>query len=163
VNPRWALLVALLTLTACAAHTRAGGSGSAGSPTGGPGAASTGAVRDEPSYRLAIQLSPPQPVHAQAATLGLTVTAHQDLTLSFGTGQRFDFLVFRRGDAGTPAWRWSDGQFFSQIVGTEHLTAGQERVWTASWTPAAAGTYQVKGMLKALHVDMSVECTVTVT
>src|SRR5439155_11924835 len=99
VNPRWALLVALLTLTACAAHPRAGGPGSGGSPTGGSGAASAGAVRDEPSYRLSIQVSPPRPGHAEPATLGLTLTAHQDLTLSFATGQRFDFMAFRHGNA----------------------------------------------------------------
>jgi len=158
-----ALFVALLTLTACAGHTRAGGPGSGGSPTVGSGAASAGAVRDEPSYRLSIQVSPTQPGHAQVVALGLTLTAHQDLTLSFGTGQRFDFVALRQGDAATPAWRWSDGRFFSQILGTEHLASGQEKAWDASWTPATAGTYRVRGAVKALNTDMSVECTVTVT
>ena len=163
MNPRWALLVALLTLTACAVHPRAGGSGPGGSPTGRSEAASAGAVRDEPSYRLSIQVSPPRPGHAEPATLGLTLTAHQDLTLSFATGQRFDFVALRQGDAATPAWRWSDGRFFSQILGTEHLASGQEKAWDASWTPATAGTYRVRGAVKALNTDMSVECTVTVT
>ena len=48
-------------------------------------------------------------------------------------------------------------------LGTEHLASGQAKAWGATWTPAAAGTYRVKGAVKALNADMSVECTVTVT
>src|SRR5207245_11381307 len=101
--------------------------------------------------------------HSVSVTLVLSQTSNPSPPRSVATGTRFDFEAFRQGDAAPPAWRWSDGQFFAQILGTEHLAAGQEKAWDASWTPSAAGTYRVKGAVKALNADMSVECTVTVT
>ncbi len=72
---------------------------------------------------------------------------------SFGTSQRYDFEVSREGKL---VWRWSDGQFFTQVVGDETWKAKECKTWSESWdatdsegSPVATGDYEAVGILKA--------------
>ncbi len=94
----------------------------------------------------------------------LVVTASEPLTLQFSSGQRFDFVVSKEGEE---VWRWSADQFFTQALGEESLSAGDELRYEAQWVPTEEGSYEVLGLVTATNPEfeegsLSAEQTLTV-
>lgn len=101
----------------------------------------------------------------EPVALLLVLTASGPVTLQFNSGQRFDFII--RAD-GEEVWRWSEDQFFTQALGEESLSAGDELRYDAQWTPEEEGSYGVLGTVTASNPDLieegslSAEATLTV-
>jgi LysM repeat protein len=70
------------------------------------------------------------------------------LTLTYRTSQRVDFQVWRDNFL---IWQWSSGRAFTQVVTTETLRPGEQRVYRAEWNQrsdsmlARPGTYRLVG------------------
>ena len=86
-------------------------------------------------------------------TLKVCNVSSATVTRDFGTSQRYDFEVSRRGKL---VWRWSDGQMFSQVIGSESWKPKGCKSWSESWDAstadggrAPAGDYEAVGILKA--------------
>jgi intracellular proteinase inhibitor BsuPI len=72
---------------------------------------------------------------------------------SFSSSQRYDFEVSKDGEV---VWRWSNGQFFTQVIGEETWKAKECKTWSEDWnatnndgTPVASDTYDAVGILNA--------------
>lgn len=65
-------------------------------------------------------------------TLQVTNAGTTPVTLSFSSGQSYDFAV-RSG--GTTLWTWSADRGFIQALRSETLAAGETRTWSEGWTP----------------------------
>jgi hypothetical protein len=65
-------------------------------------------------------------------TLQVTNAGTTPVTLSFSSGQTYDFAV-RAG--GNSLWHWSADRGFMQALRSETLAAGETRTWSESWTP----------------------------
>lgn len=87
-------------------------------------------------------------------TLKACNSMSETVTREFGTSQRYDFEV---SDAdGRLVWRWSDGMFFTQVVGEETWKARECKEWSEDWDGstsdggrAPAGDYTAVGVLEA--------------
>jgi hypothetical protein len=81
-------------------------------------------------------------------TLQVTNTGETPMTLSFASGQSYDFVVSREG---RQVWRWSAERVFTQALRSETLGAGETRTFSEVWTPAtrSPGRYAVRGTLTA--------------
>lgn len=64
-------------------------------------------------------------------TLVKTNISSRSRTLTYTTGQRFDFEAVRSD--GTVVWRWSRGRVFAQQTATITLRPGESQVFTATW------------------------------
>lgn len=82
------------------------------------------------------------------ARFTLTVTNEGDdpVSLTFGDSQRFDFVV-RDAESDTERWRWSEGQMFAQMLGTEELAPGESVEYDAEWAGGDTGSYVCRGEL----------------
>lgn len=70
------------------------------------------------------------------------------LRLEFSSGQRFDFVARRPG--GEIAWRWSEGRFFTQALGSESVAPGDSLVYEATLDEGLeAGAHMVVGTVTA--------------
>lgn len=80
--------------------------------------------------------------------LQVTNTSADPVTLEFGSGQSFDFIVSREGQE---VWRWSADRMFTQALRSEVLGASETRSYRATWTPGpqTPGEYRVTGILTA--------------
>lgn len=62
----------------------------------------------------------------------ITMTLHvasrtgEEVLLQFLSAQRFDFAI--RDAKGRQLWRWSEGQVFAQVLGTEALGAARPQI-----------------------------------
>jgi hypothetical protein len=63
--------------------------------------------------------------------LDITNATAAPLVLEFSSAQRADFAV--EDAAGAEIWRWSAGQGFAQVLGSETLAAGETRTWDTAW------------------------------
>jgi hypothetical protein len=81
-------------------------------------------------------------------TLTFTVRNPADtaITLSFPSGQRYDFVV-TDSTTGRDVWRWSASRTFVQSAQSESIPAGGSLTYTETWTPAAKGKYLAHGQL----------------
>lgn len=93
--------------------------------------------------------------------LRLTVENDGDepVTLSFRNSKRADFAV-RDGDE--EVWRWSEGQMFAQMLGSETIEPGSERVFEGTWEGPTAGEYTAVGTLEADEGDVEAETDLSV-
>ena len=87
-------------------------------------------------------------------TLKACNTTSGTVERSFGTSQRYDFEVSDTN--GKLVWRWSDGMFFTQVVGEETWKAKECKEWSENWDGstsdggrAPAGDYDVVGIMKS--------------
>ncbi|MFC5365789.1 BsuPI-related putative proteinase inhibitor [Salinirubrum litoreum] len=84
------------------------------------------------------------------ARFTLTVTNEGDdpVSLTFSDSQRFDFVV-RAAEDDTERWRWSDGQMFAQMLGSEELAPGESVAYDAEWTAddSDSGSFVCRGEL----------------
>jgi hypothetical protein len=95
--------------------------------------------------------------------MALTVTnvKGKNLTLTFPTAQRYDFIV-RKGKL--VVWRWSEGMMFAQAIGRKTLKAGESISYEITWDQTGLenmkpplGTYSVQGVLKTVPEIVSEE------
>lgn len=105
-------------------------------------------------------------VSDQAVTFRLTVTNRgpDDVDLSFRTGQRVDVTV-RRADADDgdePVWRASEGQMFTQVLGTETVPREESRTFEATWSEAVPGDFRAEGEVVARGEELTAETTFSV-
>ncbi len=68
--------------------------------------------------------------------------------LQFSSGQRFDFAATREGET-QPVWRWSMDKVFTQIFGSQTLSAGQSLKFSATWEDPTPGRYRIVGTITA--------------
>ncbi|SDN29114.1 conserved repeat domain-containing protein [Halogranum gelatinilyticum] len=92
-------------------------------------------------------------------TLTVENTGTDAETLSFRDSQRAEFVA-RSGE--TEVWRWSEGQLFAQMLGSETVEPGATVTYEAEWEVASGGTYTVVGTVVADDCDVSAEATVSV-
>ena len=115
-----------------------------------------------PGLRLALSVGDESPTSGAPIVLALTATNDGDapLVLDFPDGQRYDFEVFTKD--GASAWRWSEGMFFTQMLGRETLDPGASLSWTERIDNGlSAGVYRVVATLTTVD-PQSVEATLTV-
>jgi hypothetical protein len=81
-------------------------------------------------------------------TLRVTNASESPVTLTYPTGQTYDFVV---QDGGAEVWRWSSDMMFTQAIRTETVAAGETLEFSEWWTPERAGAeeYTVRGHLTA--------------
>lgn len=79
-------------------------------------------------------------------TLRLVNGTREPVTLTFHTGQRFDFVV--RDQEGREVWRWAAGRMFTQVLGQKTVPASGTLIYTATVEkPLPAGGYTVTGLV----------------
>lgn len=92
-------------------------------------------------------------------TLTVENTGDDPETLSFRDSQRAEFVAH---DGDSEVWRWSEGQMFAQMLGSETVDPGATVAYEGEWEGARPGTYTVVGEVVADDRDVSAETTVTV-
>ncbi|MEZ5398244.1 MAG: BsuPI-related putative proteinase inhibitor [Bryobacteraceae bacterium] len=98
----------------------------------------------ENAFALTIDKTSYAPAANINARLNIRATQTTPLTLSFSSGQRFDFAI--RNDAGETVYTWSADKLFPAVLGTEAING--ERNWAVSFpAPQAPGNYTVEGWL----------------
>lgn len=89
----------------------------------------------------------------RGARFTLKVCNASELTVeqSFGTAQRYDFIVSRNDEV---VWQWSEGRSFASVRGTETWAPKECKQWTDDWDGmtstgeiAPPGEYEGLGML----------------
>lgn len=81
-------------------------------------------------------------------TLRLVNGTREPVSLTFHTGQRFDFVV--RNQEGREVWRWAAGRMFTQVLGQETVPPSGALVYTATVEkPLLPGGYTVTGLVTA--------------
>ncbi|HEU0055530.1 MAG TPA: BsuPI-related putative proteinase inhibitor [Longimicrobium sp.] len=111
---------ALLLFAMAACHSRVPAPAAEGSAAPGPLVTSLQVEPSPDSVRFVLQV---------------TNASAEPVELRFNSGQRYDFAA--RDDAGREAWRWSAGQGFIQVLGSETLAPGQTVTHAESWRPGA--------------------------
>lgn len=98
-----------------------------------------------------------------AVDLTLTVanTGNDTRTLSFGSGQRAEFVAERQAD-GEVVWRHSDGRMFTMALEEDSLRPGEESTYTATWDDPPSGEYVVRAWLVADDATAGADATVSV-
>ncbi|ARU63638.1 hypothetical protein CBW65_23430 [Tumebacillus avium] len=99
-------------------------------------------------------------------TLTLTNTTSSTQTYNFNTSQRYDIVVQK---GGREVWRWSNGQFFLQVLGTLTLQPGESVTYTETWdqtnnngNQVAAGTYTIVGSITSSNNPQQASTTITI-
>lgn len=110
---------------------------------------------------LTVAVTPSSVKKGETVNLALMLAANQPVELQFRSGQRFDFEI---ADAsGSVIWKWSEGQMFTQALGTEQMEEGDERRYDASWEATHTGTLEVTGRVTAMgREDLSDSTSLTV-
>jgi intracellular proteinase inhibitor BsuPI len=107
--------------------------------------------------RLLLTADPSTAAMGAPVALSLTVSnlAPFPVTLLFPTGQQYDFVVSRAGEA---IWRWSADKLFIEMFTRLTLGPGEQRRFAQSWNqhdndghPVAPGAYDVSASLGALQ------------
>jgi hypothetical protein len=125
---------------------------------------STKAAFPAPGFGVAVSIDQPEywtdfmPPGVRAPTIGMTLTVYnnsdQSVTFQFPTSQRYDFAI--RDSSGREVWRWSDGRFFLQVLGSLTLEPGdavrfktEHEFVDEQGEPLPEGVYTVQGALTA--------------
>ena len=159
----------LVLLTAVAVSVYSCGGCQCGKKSGeatGSGAAGT-TIASDPSAgdTLKVEIGLTERGYALLEPLVMTLTVanvkEEDLTLTFPTAQRYDFIV-RKGKQ--IVWRWSEGMMFAQVIGRETLRAGESLSYEITWDQSGLedmkpplGAYSVQGILKTTQEIVSEE------
>jgi hypothetical protein len=125
-----------------------------GETTSGDSAA-LGAARAPEQTELEATLAVEDQMLGRGKTFTLKVCNVTSGTVSreFSSSQRYDFEVSKDDKL---VWRWSDGQMFSQVIGSESWKPKECKSWSENWDAstsdggrAPAGDYVAVGILKA--------------
>jgi hypothetical protein len=79
-------------------------------------------------------------------TYAVTNEGSEAVDLNFSDSQRADVVVSQDGE---PVWRWSDGQMFMQMLGSETIDAGATSEHEFAWEHPAPGEYEAEAELVA--------------
>ncbi len=112
--------------------------------------------------KLRLELSVNKPVYVPGEPVGarLTVRNQSDASIrvQFGSAQRFDLVVRRRGAL---VWRWSYDKAFTQVVQETALRPGEALSFSASWGQvdlqgrrAEPGDYEIVGIFLGRSPDL---------
>ena len=114
-----------------------------------------------PVYLLALTVKTDHPTYPADSAVKFTLTAknatHQDIVLSFSSGQRYDFELFRGDSAkGEKIWQWSKGKMFTMMLSSATIQPGKSLAFTETYRsggddmPALTpGVYTVGATLKS--------------
>lgn len=91
--------------------------------------------------------------------LRVTNPTSDAVTLTFSSGQTFDFVVEQDGRT---LWRWSGDQMFTQAFHSETLAPGGTREYSAAWIPPTdlSGEVTVRGLLTAVDNRLEQETVI---
>ena len=85
-----------------------------------------------------------------------TNTSDRLLPFRFGSGQSYDFVITDTA-TGKEVWRWSHGQFFTQVVRSDSIRANDKWRFDAVWDhrdndgkKVAPGQYRLMGIITSL-------------
>ncbi|SEO76937.1 Intracellular proteinase inhibitor [Halogranum amylolyticum] len=99
----------------------------------------------------------------EGTVVRFTLTVENDsedpLELSFPDGQRAEFLAQRGGET---VWRWSEGQMFMQMLGSETVEPGETVTYEGVWESPESGTYDCRGEVVAEGHGIDAETTVSI-
>ena len=95
-----------------------------------------------------------------AVTVRLTVTNEGDdpVELTFSSGQTAEFVAASDDDV---AWRWSEGQLFTQQIRTLTLDPGESLSAEGAWSDPRPGEYTVEASLVATEQQPTATATVS--
>lgn len=85
-----------------------------------------------------------------AFSFAVTNVGDDPAELTFPTAQTHDVAVRAEGEE---VWRWSDGQMFAQMLGSETLAPGESASFEAVWDDPAPGSYEAVAELVANDAD----------
>lgn len=85
---------------------------------------------DPPPPRFSVTLDVTTTGRGAYFSLRLCNITDQSQKLTFPTGQRYDFDVYREGSI---VWRWSHGRAFTQVYGEESFRPEECKIYNASW------------------------------
>ena len=83
----------------------------------------------------------------QGIAFSLKMTVRDQMDLRYPDGQRYDFSVY--DSSCKQIWQWSEGRFFTQALGQEHLSPGEKRAFTETYIAPSSGTFHVVGIFTA--------------
>lgn len=88
------------------------------------------------------------PGEAMPISLRVVNNTNKKVALQFNTTQRYDFMIFRKGEA-NPLYTWSAGKAFGMQVGTLELGKDKSQLFPDKLTPGklTPGKYRIAGML----------------
>jgi hypothetical protein len=96
-----------------------------------------------------------------------TNTSDSLLPFRFGSGQTYEFVI--RDAAGKEVWRWSNDQFFTQVVRSDSIRAKDKWRFDAVWDhhdnegkKVPPGQYRLLGIIKSLPEVHAVPVTLDV-
>ena len=124
----------------------------AGAATGAaPAAAPSEAGRSELEATLTVEQATVG--RGSEFTLRVCNTSTGNVSRSFGSAQRYDFVITQGDDV---TWRWSDDRSFAQVTGEERWKPKECLSWTENWdgttssgAPASPGSYEAVGVLSS--------------
>ena len=96
-------------------------------------------------------------VSRDTVALALTVAnpGRAGVRLSFGTAQRYDFVVL--DESGVEVWRWSAERMFGQVAGEEEVPSGGVLEYHEAWVARTAGRYRVVARLESSDHPLELE------
>ena len=88
------------------------------------------------------------PGEAMPVSLRVVNNTNKKVALQFNTTQRYDFMIFRKGEA-NPLYTWSAGLAFGMQAGTLELGKDKSQLFPGKLTPGklTPGKYRIAGML----------------
>jgi hypothetical protein len=91
-------------------------------------------------------------VDDDAVTFSFTVTndGSDPVEASFSDAQRADCVV---SDGDGEVWRWSDGQMFAMMMGSETFAPGDSETYELVWEEPEGGEFEARAELAATDVD----------
>lgn len=163
LNPKPAALLLSALLWCCAGSS----GGPAGKQGGGEITEPSSGAEGRQEQELNVTLTLDRSSYPAGALLSMTLRVENPtsdpLTLDFSDGQRFDFVI--RDAGGGERWRWSDGEFFIQVLGEEVVAPADSLVYEARMEEGLEpGSYTVVGVVTARERSLrdSVEVEVEV-
>ena len=92
-------------------------------------------------------------------TFIVTNEGDDPVDLSFSDALEADFAV---RDGGEEVWRFSDGQMFAQMLGSETIDPGGTATYEAAWEDPDPGSYTAIATLEARDGDCEAEAELSV-
>ena len=115
------------------------------------------------SVHLSIATDKEEYAAGEAIDITLTVTngTDQAVTLEFMSGQRYDLII--RTAENQEVWRWGLTRGFIQMLGSEQLAPGAQKVYNHEFTgDLSPGAYTIVGVLASRNYPLEARSRFTV-
>ena len=115
------------------------------------------------AVHLSIATNKEEYTAGEAIDITLTVTngTDQAVTLEFMSGQRFDLIIHTA--ANREVWRWGLTRGFIQMLGSEQLAPGAQKVYNHEFTgDLRPGAYTIVGVLASRNYPLEARSRFTV-